>query len=173
MPNNDSTWKCSVCGVNKNANDFYRSIRNGKIPLVCHVCRKTAKKPKPSGISKPYQPKFKIEPRRNELIRKATPSEIRLMGAFELFWKNKGVQWEFQKPIGPFFADFAIPKAKVVIEIDGDYHLGAWQESYDLRRTDYLENKGWTVMRFTNERVDNQLLSVVRDISRSFGLTIE
>ena len=94
------------------------------------------------------------------------------MDAFEMLWKGKSVSWEFQKQIGPFFADFAIPKAHIVVEIDGGYHLQPTQVAYDARRTAYLEDRGWTVMRFSNDQTINNPLSVVKEISRGFGLSL-
>ena len=94
------------------------------------------------------------------------------MAAFEMLWSGKSVYWEFQKPVGPFFLDFAIPKAKIAVEVDGGYHLDPKQMAYDTRRTEYLENHGWTVLRFTNDRVHTDIAAVVREVSKGFGLTI-
>lgn len=53
-----------------------------------------------------------------------------------------------QYPIGPYWADFALPKYKLVIELDGrKYHKG--REDHDRRRDAFMRKKGWKVMRFT------------------------
>jgi very-short-patch-repair endonuclease len=65
-----------------------------------------------------------------------------------------GVKFRRQHPIGPYFADFACPSRKLVIEIDGDHH--AFQVEADARRTGVLEKDGWRVARFAaNEAVSN------------------
>lgn len=53
-----------------------------------------------------------------------------------------------QYPIGPYWADFALPDYKLVIELDGHkYHRNRKDE--DRRRDAYMYRKGWKVMRFT------------------------
>jgi len=89
-----------------------------------------------------------------------------------LLWEGKGIVWEFQKPIGPFFADFAVPTARLVIEVDGGYHSDTMQEHRDASRTRYLEDKGWTVIRFTNEQVESRLATVVQEISGKIGVAV-
>lgn len=51
-----------------------------------------------------------------------------------------------QFPIGPFFVDFANPKAKVVVECDGvQFH----EPVKDMNRDRVLTKMGWHVYRFT------------------------
>lgn len=55
-----------------------------------------------------------------------------------------------QFPIAGFFADFANPKARVVIECDGrDYHL---DKTKDAARDQRLGELGWTVYRITGSQ---------------------
>ena len=94
------------------------------------------------------------------------------MQAFDLIWKGRPVRWEFQKPIGPFFADFAIPACKLVVEVDGGYHTEIMQQHRDASRTRYLEDAGWQVLRFTNEEVNDKLVSVMLAISHQIGIAV-
>ena len=55
-----------------------------------------------------------------------------------------------QLPIGPYIADFACRRAKLVIEIDGSQHIDS---RHDEARTAFLEAEGWTVIRFWNSDV--------------------
>ena len=50
-----------------------------------------------------------------------------------------------------FIADFYCPKAKLIIEIDGDYHK--YQLSKDQLRTEILNTLGLQVVRFSNEEI--------------------
>lgn len=53
-----------------------------------------------------------------------------------------------QYPIGSYWADFALPEYKLVIELDGrQYHKD--RSDHDRRRDAYMYRKGWKVMRFT------------------------
>ncbi|MBH8599417.1 DUF559 domain-containing protein [Thermoactinomyces sp. CICC 10523] len=52
-----------------------------------------------------------------------------------------------QYPIGSYWADFALPDYKLVIELDGKkYHEN--RKDHDRRRDAYTHRKGWKVMRF-------------------------
>jgi len=62
-----------------------------------------------------------------------------------------GVKFSNQVLIGPYTVDFAARSQKLVIELDGDSH--ASQERYDARRTTWLEEQGYRVIRFTNSDV--------------------
>jgi len=56
-----------------------------------------------------------------------------------------------QRPIGPYFADFACLEAMLVVELDGGQHVEA--ATYDERRTRFMENQGYRVLRFWNNEV--------------------
>jgi very-short-patch-repair endonuclease len=58
-----------------------------------------------------------------------------------------------QAAIGPYFADFACHKCRVVIEVDGGGHGQARQMATDRRRTAYLASRGYRVLRFWNNEV--------------------
>ena len=61
-----------------------------------------------------------------------------------------------QAPIGPYVVDFVCLKAKLVIEIDGASHTVDGAEARDARRTVWLEQEGYRVLRFWNaEAFDN------------------
>lgn len=64
-----------------------------------------------------------------------------------------GLKFRRQHPLGPYFADFACEELKLIIELDGDTHGTPEQERYDARRTAFLEQAGWTVLRFWNAEV--------------------
>ena len=66
-----------------------------------------------------------------------------------------------QLPIGPFIADFACRQAKLVVEIDGSQHVDS---ADDVERTQWLEANGWTVIRFWNGDVNENLEGVVEAI---------
>jgi very-short-patch-repair endonuclease len=55
-----------------------------------------------------------------------------------------------QLVVGPYIADLAHRTAGLVIEIDGEQHV---DNADDVIRTQYLEAKGWTVIRFWNHDV--------------------
>lgn len=58
-----------------------------------------------------------------------------------------------QHVIGDYIVDFLFRKSKIVVEIDGNYHFTMEQQKDDAKRTEWLESKGYKVIRFTNEQV--------------------
>jgi len=104
----------------------------------------------------PYNPKLKQ--RAKELRKAGNYAEV-------LFWKqvrNKqflGLDFDRQKIIGNYIVDFYNANHQVVIEIDGNSHIG--KEEYDARRQLYLENLGLTVIRFTNIQAKTELHQVM------------
>ena len=53
-------------------------------------------------------------------------------------------------------------QAKLLIELDGASH--DVRSAYDEQRTAYLEKQGYTVLRFNNEDIDQNLKGVVETI---------
>lgn len=58
-----------------------------------------------------------------------------------------------QKPLDHYIADFYIPSAKLVIEVDGLIHSTQKAIAYDKKRTELLMQYGIRVIRFTNEQI--------------------
>ena len=52
-----------------------------------------------------------------------------------------------QQPIGPFIADFVCQAASLIVEADGSQHADS---EADARRTAWLEERGYNVLRFWN-----------------------
>jgi very-short-patch-repair endonuclease len=74
----------------------------------------------------------------------------------------KGLQFRRQYPIGPFIADFVCLEAKLIIEVDGSQH--ADQTDRDERRSEFLREAGYTVLRFWNYEVIGEIDQVVQRI---------
>ena len=94
--------------------------------------------------------------------REMTESETVLWNALRN--EFRGVKFRRQHPIGDYIADFLCLKAKLVIEVDGGYHDKPQQQLEDQWRTEFLQSKGYRVIRFTNEEVSSQLKGVISRI---------
>lgn len=77
---------------------------------------------------------------------------------------NCGYHFRRQHPIGDYIADFICLKRKLVIEVDGGYHNEPIQQQDDQVRTEFMERKGYTVIRFKNEEISNNLQEVIMRI---------
>jgi very-short-patch-repair endonuclease len=70
-----------------------------------------------------------------------------------------GIGFRRQHAIGPYVVDFCSPRNKMVIELDGGQH--SFQAGYDNARTEYLREKGYSVLRFWNNEVMTNLDGVL------------
>src|SRR5215470_16583960 len=84
-----------------------------------------------------------------KLRRDATDAERRLWAALR-DRRLAGYRFRRQHPIGPFIADFACTKHQLIIEADGGQHSGSVA---DHRRTEWLTQRGWRVLRFWNNDI--------------------
>ena len=80
------------------------------------------------------------------LRRNQTAAEARLWS--RLRKNGLGVKFRRQVPIGPYIADFASRTTMLVIEADGGQH--GEMEAADHQRTEFLERRGYRVLRFWN-----------------------
>jgi very-short-patch-repair endonuclease len=75
-----------------------------------------------------------------------------------------GLGFRRQFPIGPYFADFACPAIRLVIEVDGSTHWTEAAQARDLHRRAFLESQGWREIRVSNEEVFRDLDRVLEFI---------
>lgn len=88
-----------------------------------------------------------------ELTRRARDLRTNATDAERTIWQSISryrPKFTRQLPIGPFIADLACRQARLIVELDGGQHVDS--ES-DVRRTEFLESEGWTVIRFWNSEV--------------------
>jgi len=89
-------------------------------------------------------------------------------------WKHlsksqlKGRKFRRQHSIGNYIVDFYCPQEKLIIELDGQYHNKPEAQEKDQKRTKYLENLGFIVIRFENKMVFDTLKSVLNEIKDNF-----
>jgi len=90
----------------------------------------------------------------NAKNRRKNPTE-----AENFLWKNlqnkqfEGYKFRREHIIGDFIVDFVCLAKQLVVEIDGGYHNEKNQQEIDKIRTEYLNDRGFKVIRFTNEDV--------------------
>ena len=73
-----------------------------------------------------------------------------------------GLKFKRQKPVGHYIVDFVCLEYQLIIEIDGGQH--AEQMTYDRHRDAWLRSQGYTVLRFWNNDVMQQLEGVLEHI---------
>ncbi|MDI1325485.1 MAG: endonuclease domain-containing protein [Brevundimonas sp.] len=76
-----------------------------------------------------------------------------------------GHKFRRQHREGPYYADFACDRLRLVIEIDGGVHTREDVMLKDIHRQQALEALGWAVLRFTNDQAlaePERLVAAVR-----------
>lgn len=102
----------------------------------------------------------RLTPVARKLRRNRTDAEDRLWQVL----RNRQIddaKFVFQHPIGPHVADFACRAVRLVIELDGGQHAVGVT---DADRTRSIEAHGYTVIRFWNNDVLENLEGVVEEI---------
>ena len=89
--------------------------------------------------------------------------------AERLLWQylradSLGATFKRQHAIGGYIADFVCLSHRLIIELDGGYHLAHQQQTADEERTRWLEEHGYRVVRFTNEELFNGIDQVITRI---------
>lgn len=83
----------------------------------------------------------------------------------ELRNKNLYAKFRRQHVIDNFIPDFVCLDLKLIIEVDGEIHQIPENIEKDLGRTNELEELGYTILRFTNNEVEENLPKVLIEIN--------
>jgi adenine-specific DNA-methyltransferase len=90
--------------------------------------------------------------RARQLRKHMTPTE-------RLVWSKlrnrRFAQFKFRRqvPWGPYIVDFVCYERRLIVELDGGGHNDSSARAYDARRTRWLEEQGFGVLRFWNHEV--------------------
>ena len=87
----------------------------------------------------------------------------------KLWWhlrglRFKGMHFRRQATVGPYFVAFACHDRRIVIEVDGGGHAERKQVVADSSRTEFLNSRGYRVLRFWNNDVLKDIESVMSAI---------
>jgi acyl-coenzyme A synthetase/AMP-(fatty) acid ligase/very-short-patch-repair endonuclease len=78
----------------------------------------------------------------------------------------KNYKFRRQHIIGAFITDFICVEKKLIIEVDGLIHQLPANIISDKERTDWFQSNGYTVIRFTNEEVINDIENLLLKIEQ-------
>lgn len=104
-------------------------------------------------------------------VAKARSLRRRMTKAEVILWQTlrrgqlEGYHFRRQVPVGPYIADFACAKAKLIVEVDGATHAEEHEIEFDARRTAFLQAQGWSLVRVNNLEVYENLSGVLEGIS--------
>ncbi|WP_136465010.1 endonuclease domain-containing protein [Flagellimonas onchidii] len=111
---------------------------------------------------------------KKELIayRKALRNNLTPAEAF--LWKHLkakkllGRRFQRQYGIKNFIVDFYCASERLIIELDGEVHKNPAAEMYDYEKTKILNQLGYSVIRFVNKMVFENLTFVLKEIEENF-----
>jgi very-short-patch-repair endonuclease len=104
---------------------------------------------------------IKLKPFAKTLRNDSTKAEVRMW--CELLSKSKmGYSFLRQRPVGDYIVDFMSKELKLIIEVDGYSHQ--FKTNEDLERDKLLTDLGYTVLRFTDDEVMQDLPNVQRTL---------
>ncbi len=81
--------------------------------------------------------------------------------------KLSGIKFRRQVPVGKYIVDFVALSKKLIIELDGSQHIE--NIDYDKARTEYLNKLGFTVLRFLDNDVINNIDGVLLKILEEYN----
>jgi very-short-patch-repair endonuclease len=103
-----------------------------------------------------------LQPYANRLRKEMTKAEACLWKYVLRAGKMKGFPFRRQRPVLNYIADFMCKDLMLIIEVDGSIHELEEVITNDKIRQKALEESGFTVLRFTNDQVLQDIQSVHR-----------
>lgn len=106
---------------------------------------------------------------RRKLRKNATPFE-------KLFWyqvRNRqfnNLKFRRQHTIGNYIVDFYCAELKLIIEVDGDSHSRFQTIIYDTVRSEYFVSLGYTIIRYQNRDIRNNIQGVLYNLTNQLGI---
>ena len=110
-----------------------------------------------------------------QIFEKATQLRNNMTQAEKLLWnklKDRNLfphKFRRQHPVDIFIVDFYCHHVKLVVEVDGDYHLNNEQAEYDIGRSAEIAGWGLKIIRFSNREVLQNLNLVVETIQKAIA----
>ncbi len=119
-----------------------------------------------------------MQPRNIIIGQKVSPKKIKrakklrqnMTLAEKILWEHlrakrfNGLKFRRQQIIEGFIVDFYCHSLGLVIELDGEIHNK--QKEYDIERDKILSSKQLTILRFTNQQVQEDVESVLNTIAK-------
>ncbi|POS02566.1 5-methyltetrahydrofolate--homocysteine methyltransferase [Flavobacterium croceum DSM 17960] len=112
-----------------------------------------------------------LKDKAKEMRNKPTEAEKMLWNVLS----NKGldgVKFRRQHIIGEYIVDFVCLEKRVVIEVDGYVHNIPEQKEHDKQRTEWLEQNGFKVIRYSNNQVLYDLVSTIESIRKELSTSM-
>jgi len=107
---------------------------------------------------------------RSYLTKLAKQFRRKMTDAERVLWSHlrakrlNNLKFRRQQPIGNYIVDFICFEKKIIIEVDGGQHME--NKKTDLKRTQWLNEKGYRVIRFWNNDIMQNISGVYKEIMK-------
>ena len=108
---------------------------------------------------------------KRKTLRRNAPQQEGILWQYVKNRKINNQKFKRQYSIGRYVVDFYCPALKLVIEIDGDYHLQESVKKYDTERQNFMESMDINCLRFSNRDIEENIDVVINKIS-SYSLSL-
>ncbi|MBS1586160.1 MAG: DUF559 domain-containing protein [Bacteroidetes bacterium] len=118
-------------------------------------------------MNRPIHSRTTLKENRDTLRKNLTPAEATLWKAI----KGKQVKnrkFIRQHSIENYIVDFYCPEEMLIVELDGHHHYTVAGMQNDFERDNRLKELGFTILRFENKRIFDDLDGVLEDIAQQF-----
>jgi very-short-patch-repair endonuclease len=105
------------------------------------------------------------------LRRSLTEPERRLWWYLRHRLPADGTHFRRQVAIGPYVADFCCVRGHLIVEVNGEQHGFDSNRTRDEQRTQFLEQRGFRVLRFSNREVMTSIDVVPDTVLAALGTT--
>jgi very-short-patch-repair endonuclease len=105
-----------------------------------------------------------FETERSRVLRRASSSAEDRLWAKLRARRLAGFKFIRQDNIGPYFVDFVCRDKRLVVEVDGATHSAVEEVRRDARRESFLRERGFRMVRVTNDEVFHNLDGVCETI---------
>jgi 5-methyltetrahydrofolate--homocysteine methyltransferase len=88
---------------------------------------------------------------------------------------NKGIDnYKFRRQhiIGEYIVDFVCLEKRLVIEVDGSINNQPEQIEHEKKRTEWLESKGFRIVRYSNQQILNDILNSAESIHKELSTNL-
>ena len=99
-------------------------------------------------------------------LRKNSTDAERVLWKYLRGKKFYNLKFRRQEQIGDYIVDFVCYERKIIIELDGGHHNQIDTKNNDKIRQDWLVTQGFTVIRFWNSEVINNIKAVLQIIKK-------
>ena len=93
-------------------------------------------------------------------LRQSSTKEERVLWQLLRNRQFKNLKFKRQFPIGNYIVDFVCEEIKLIIELDGGQHNEPENIEDDKVRTEFIESKGFKVIRFWNKDINLNIAGV-------------